>query len=237
MKFPSIFSFVFFIIHTSLVASTISPADLAFFESNIRPVLVEHCYSCHSNQAEKIKANLLLDTRSGLLNGGDNGASIVPGNPDKSLLIQAIRYHDADTAMPPKKNGGKLADSIISNFEKWVAMGAPDPREGSSQKLKLDPNQAKKWWSFQPLKVNPELNSLSTTDTINLLIEKQYQDNKLSVANPAKKEHLLRRLFYDLTGLPPPVLVLNQWLALNEQQQEQEYHQWVDRLLNSDAFA
>ncbi|TMQ01810.1 MAG: hypothetical protein E6L09_01855, partial [Verrucomicrobia bacterium] len=85
-------------------------ADAEFFEKKIRPVFVEHCYKCHSQEAEKVKGGLLLDTRDGLLKGGDTGPAIVPGDPDKSLLIKAVRYIDEDLQMPPRKGGGRLTD-------------------------------------------------------------------------------------------------------------------------------
>src|SRR3954471_2973113 len=96
-----------------------------YFEKNIRPVLVERCYRCHSADAEKIKGGLVLDTREGMLKGGDNGVVIVPGKPEKSRLITAIAYHDEEIRMPPKE---PLADAQIAHFVEWVRMGAPDPR-------------------------------------------------------------------------------------------------------------
>src|SRR5688572_27466902 len=99
--------------------------DSAFFESKIRPVLVESCYKCHSAESERVKGGLLLDSREGLLKGGDSGAAIVPGDPDKSSLIRALRYKDEALQMPPKE---PLAPEVIANVEKWVKAGAPDPR-------------------------------------------------------------------------------------------------------------
>src|SRR3954462_11885876 len=91
--------------------------QVSFFEKNIRPVLVSKCYDCHSSKSEKVKGNLLLDTREGIRQGGDSGHAVVPGNLDESLLIAAIRYTDKDTQMPPNKSGGKLPDDVIANFE------------------------------------------------------------------------------------------------------------------------
>ena len=103
----------------------ITPAQLAFFEAKIRPVLIENCYTCHSASAEKLKGNLHLDTREGTRKGGDLGPAVVPGDLDESLLIMAVRYQDDDLKMPPKN---KLSDEAIADLERWVAMGAPDPR-------------------------------------------------------------------------------------------------------------
>src|SRR3954454_20878978 len=102
-------------------------ARIEFFERKIRPVLVAECYSCHSSGAKKVRGNLLLDTREGLLNGGDSGPSIVPGKPDESPLLEALRHEGLE--MPPE---GKLPDAVVADFERWVAMGAPDPRSGQA---------------------------------------------------------------------------------------------------------
>src|SRR6266581_3806211 len=103
-----------------------SADDFEFFEKNIRPLFAENCYKCHSAQSEKLKGGLLLDTREGLLKGGESGPAIVPGDPEKSLLIKAVRYLDKDLQMPPK--GDKLSDAQVTDLVKWVKMGAPDPR-------------------------------------------------------------------------------------------------------------
>src|SRR5688500_12853743 len=100
-------------------------ADVEFFEKKVRPVLVERCYECHSAGAKKLKGGLLLDTREGVLRGGDNGPALVPGEPDRSAIIKAVRYHDPDLQMPPKQ---KLPDAQIADLEAWVKTGAPDPR-------------------------------------------------------------------------------------------------------------
>src|SRR2546426_3808603 len=116
-----------------LNASDPDSTGLEFFEKKIRPIFVEQCYKCHSKDAEKLKGGLLLDTRDGLLKGGDTGPAIVPGDSEKSLLIKTIRYADEALQMPPRKRGGKLADQQIADLEAWVKMGAPDPRtDGAS---------------------------------------------------------------------------------------------------------
>ncbi len=107
-------------------AATPTAEQLEFFERSVRPLLAEHCYSCHSSKAEKLKANLLVDSRAGLLRGGDSGAAIVPGDADGSLIIAAIRYENYE--MPPK---GKLPAKDIETFEKWIEMGAPWPNESA----------------------------------------------------------------------------------------------------------
>jgi len=137
------------VLHTaSLIAGELTPAQTEFFENKIRPVLADNCYKCHSTTAEKLRGGLLLDTREGVLRGGDTGPAIVPGNPDQSLLIKAVRYTDPDLEMPPK--GKKLGAQQIANLEAWVKMGAPDPRVATvAQQRWVDPN--KKHWAWQPL--------------------------------------------------------------------------------------
>ena len=100
-------------------------SEIQFFESRIRPVLVEHCYECHSADADEVKGNLRVDTREGLLEGGNNGEAVVPGKVDEGFLLPALRYEEDDYQMPPD---GKLPDAILADIEKWIEMGAPDPR-------------------------------------------------------------------------------------------------------------
>jgi mono/diheme cytochrome c family protein len=128
-------------------ALQLTAAQSAFFENKIRPVLTKNCYKCHSSESLKLKGGLLLDTRDGLLKGGDTGPTIVPGDPEKSLLIKAVRYTDADLQMPPK--GDKLSDEQINDLVTWVKMGAPDPRVGSA--VAKSPGKGKDHWSFQPV--------------------------------------------------------------------------------------
>src|SRR5262245_37158432 len=126
--------------------------DAEFFEKKIRPALSEHCYKCHSAEAEKakkLKGGLHLDTRDGLRKGGDSGPAVVPGKVDDSLLIKALRY-DGDLKMPPAK---KLPDVIVADFERWVAMGAADPRTGSAAAAKstgMSVEDGKKFWAYRP---------------------------------------------------------------------------------------
>src|SRR2546428_170835 len=119
-----------FLLRTVVVSAAEPKAEeIEFFEKKIRPVLAEICYKCHSASSEKLKGELLLDSKEGMLKGGESGKpAIVPGDADKSRLIEAIRYRNEDLQMPPKKAGGKLSDEQIGDFVTWVNMGAPDPR-------------------------------------------------------------------------------------------------------------
>src|SRR5438309_237371 len=113
---------------TALPRAAAGDAGVEFFEKKVRPVLVEHCYSCHASTGKKQRGGLALDSRPALQKGGDSGTALVPGKPDDSLLIKAIRYTDPDLRMPPKS---KLPAAVIADLEKWVALGAPDPRTGA----------------------------------------------------------------------------------------------------------
>src|SRR6185503_18929902 len=124
---------------------------LDLFEKRIRPVLVDKCYSCHSAGAEKIKGNLVVDTREGLLKGGDTGPSLLPGHPDKSLLIKALKWSEEEFKMPPKK---RLSPEVIADFETWIRKGAPDPRVSTapaSKKPAINVAEARHAWPFTPL--------------------------------------------------------------------------------------
>src|SRR5262249_54996602 len=144
-----------------LLSASLAPAaeppdaqGIEFFEKRIRPVLVQHCYQCHAADAKKVKGGLLLDTRDGIRKGGETGPAVVPGKLDKSLLIQAIRYGE-ELKMPPN---GKLPDAVIADFEKWVALGAPDPREKRATSTKSEPYdfaEARKHWAYQPIRNPP----------------------------------------------------------------------------------
>jgi hypothetical protein len=181
---------------TLLLATHTSFAeDHAFFESKVRPVLLEYCYECHSG--ENTKGGLALDTKQGWEKGGDTGPAIVPGKPDESLLIKAVRYHDDDLAMPPKKKGGKLPEAVIADLVEWVKMGAPDPRVAAAKIAGMKADEAKAWWAFQPL---PKVDASKSIDDF---IDAKLANAKLTPATPADPRTLIRRLSYDLTGLPP----------------------------------
>ena len=128
-------------------------AKLEFFEKKIRPVLVEHCYECHSAESKTLQGGLSLETAQGLAQGGDSGPALIPEKSDQSLIIQALRYES--TQMPPR---GKLSDEVIADFVLWVNSGAADPRVGDSAPIKksIDFDQARLFWSFVSPK-NPEL--------------------------------------------------------------------------------
>ena len=182
---------------------------IAFFEKNIRPVLVSKCYKCHAADAEKLKGGLLLDTRDGTLQGGDSGPAVVPGNLDKSLLLGAIRYTDKDMRMPPEKSGGKLPADVIANFEAWVKMGAPDPREGGAPVVTkaIDFEKAREFWAFKApaLPAVPAVQNAAWARTeLDRFVLAKLEEKALSPVPDSERRALLRRLYFDLVGLPPP---------------------------------
>ena len=146
----------------SLSASTALSAqtpDIEFFESKIRPVLAQKCYSCHSSKMPAPKGSLVLDTREGLLKGGVSGPAVVPGKPAESHLIKALSYSDPLAQMPPS---GKLPDAVLADFEQWITRGAADPRASAPALASATPQykgmsieEGRKWWAFQPVSVHP----------------------------------------------------------------------------------
>src|SRR5947207_2789782 len=189
---------------TLLSAAPSENEGYEFFEKKIRPALVEHCYQCHSASAEKVKGGLLLDTREGVLKGGESGKPLIQrGDAERSRLIEAIRYTDEDLQMPPKKAGGKLSDAQIADFVAWVDMGAPDPRTGKSKNPK---SGLKSFWAFQrpaePLVPSVKNRSWPRT-TIDRFILAKLEEKGMQPSPPADKRALIRRASYDLTGLPP----------------------------------
>ena len=185
--------------------------DFEFFEKRVRPVLVDNCYKCHSAGSEKIKGGLLLDTKQGVLKGGDTGPAIVPGDPENSLLIKAVRYTDADLKMPPKDK--RLADNQIADLVAWVKMGAPDPRVAAEKtagaaapKPAYDFVAARRLWAFHKPKdpaVPAVKNKRWVKSPIDNFILAKLEEKNLAPAPPADKRTLIRRATFDLTGLPP----------------------------------
>ncbi len=212
----------------------ISSADNAFFEERVRPVLSEKCYSCHSAKAEKVKAGLLLDTRQGLLDGGNTGPAIVPGKPDDSLLIQAIRYHDEDLAMPPKSKGGKLPDRVIADFTEWVKRGAPDPRIGATTTASAAApytGVGKNHWAFKPVSA-PAIPAVKDTawarTPIDHFVLAKLEAAQLAPSSPADRRTLLRRITFDLIGLPPSLQEMDDFVRDTS---PDAFAKVVDRLL------
>jgi hypothetical protein len=223
----------------SLSASAQDPPEfpseqLDFFEARIRPVLVEHCLECHSANSRPLQGGLRLDSRDGLLKGGDSGPAAVPGQPATSLLLKALR-HDG-YAMPPK---GRLADAIVSDFENWIRMGLPDPRtaDTTAGPRVIDIAAGREHWAFLPL-TDPVPPAVSLQnwckDPVDQFILAQLEQHDLRPAEDADRHSWLRRVSLDLTGLPPAPDEIARYIADESPQAESTV---VDRLLNSRSFA
>ena len=205
---------------------------LAFFEEKIRPVLVQHCYQCHSAAATQIKGNLLLDTKQGVLAGGDSGTALVPRDPDASLLLSALRYEDYE--MPPK---GKLPDKVIADFETWIKAGAHDPRESEAPiKRDIDIEAGRQFWAFQPRQEVsiPEVNFESwPRNAIDYFVLSKQEQHGLHPIRDVDGAAWLRRVTIDLIGLPPTPTEIDQFLGDTGPDARQRV---VDRLLDSRHF-
>ena len=211
---------------------------LAFFEKKIRPVLADKCYKCHAADSEKVKGGLLVDTREGIRAGGDSGHAVVPGDVKSSLLIKALHYEDPDLEMPPKKSGGKLSDEIISDFEQWVKMGAPDPRDGKSASAKktIDIEKGREHWAFQMPKRAPAPTvrdaSWARSD-LDRYVLAELEAKTLKPVGDADKATLLRRVYFDLIGLPPTP---EQVTAFVNDRSPKAFESVVDKLLASPQY-
>jgi hypothetical protein len=186
-------------------AETPSAADLSFFETKVRPLLAERCQRCHSTQAKKQKGGLLLDSRAGILKGGGRGPAVVPAQPEKSLLIQAVRHANDSLKMPP---GGPLPASAVAVLEEWVRRGAPFPEAGPAGARKaVDLAEGRKFWSFQPprLIVPPAArDSAWPRRRLDAFVLAELEKHGLTPSAPASRRVLIRRATFDLVGLPPP---------------------------------
>ncbi len=215
-------------------------ADSAeFFEKRIRPVLVERCYKCHSSGGEKIKGGLVLDTREGLLKGGDTRPAIVPGNPEKSLLIEALHYTNEDLKMPPK---GQLSPQEVADFVTWVKNGAAWPKESgpksASTKGAFDLEKRKReHWAWKPVPVAVKPPAVKeqrwAAGGVDRFVLAKLEEKKLKPAPAAEKTTLLRRVYFDLIGLPPKPAEIEAFL---KDRSPQAFTKVVDRLLDSPGF-
>ncbi len=205
---------------SSCSAMAAAPAD-EFFNKEVLPLLKKECFECHSHAA-KIKGGLALDSKSGWQQGGDHGAALVPGKPDKSLLLKAVSYEDSELQMPPKK---QLSAVEIKVLERWIQEGASDPRESvvaAAKKKGVDMDAALKHWAFQPIKAEATKSHL-----LNLL------SSSLASPTQADRYTLLRRASLDLTGLPPTREAIAAYAA---DPSPDAFAHVVDRLLGSHAY-
>ncbi len=226
--------FLVLILSAVSVAAEPTPAQIEFFEKKIRPVLVTKCHACHSAKAKAIKGELLLDSRGGWAKGGESGPAVIPGNPAESLLIQAIRYDGLE--MPPKE---KLTDQQIADFTRWVKMGAPDPRTGQTASLirrEINIVEGRKFWAYQPPVASspPVIEHREwPIDPIDHFILARIESAKLTPVADADRLTLVRRLYFDLVGLPPTP---DQVDAFLNDSSSRALESLVDQLLASPHF-
>jgi hypothetical protein len=217
-------------------AHVLAESDSDFFETRIRPLLLAKCDGCHSTTKGKTSGGLALDTRDGWQKGGDSGAVIVPGKPDESALIRAVKYLDSDLQMPPKEKGGKLTDAEIALLVEWVRRGAPDPRGTAARIGGMPLDEARRWWAFQPLKpiALPVVKDQAWPATdLDRLILAQQEQRGLTHNPQADKRTLIRRATFDLLGLPPTPEEIDAFL---KDESQDAFAKVVDRLLNSPAY-
>ena len=221
------------------------PPAIEFFEKEVRPLLVRRCFECHGPEAKRLEGGLLMNGHKSLLEGGDTGPAIEPGRPDESLLIDAITY-EGDYEMPPK---GKMPDEEIALLKKWVAMGAPWPESSSSgpdPREKFDLAARKQsHWAWQPIR-DPEPPNVNAKDwpldPLDHFILARLETEGLKPNGPAAPQTLIRRLYFDLIGLPPAPEAVARWSAKLKQGSEngavnqQALSQLVDELLASPHF-
>ncbi len=216
----------------ALADGGVSPEGAEFFEAHIRPVLVEKCFSCHSAQAKVLKGGLRLDTADRMRAGGESGPVIVPNKPDDSPLISALKYESNE--MPPS---GKLPDAVINDFVKWVAMGAPDPRteKADADPIPKKPDPADHWAYKHPQKFAPPsvANAAAARGDIDRFVLAKLEAAHLTPSAQAPPRVLLRRLYYDVIGLPPTAEELDEFAA---DPSDSRFEATVDRLLASPRF-
>ncbi|MCG8601671.1 MAG: PSD1 and planctomycete cytochrome C domain-containing protein, partial [Verrucomicrobiales bacterium] len=225
-------------------SETLSPEHTEFFESKIRPALIKHCYKCHAEEGDKVKGGLLLDTRASSQSGGDSGPAVVPFDLNESLLITAIRYEDSTLEMPPKY---KLDADVIADFEKWIEMGAPDPRErrsstGAPEEYTntIDLEEGRKHWAYQ-VPVKPRVPEISTDGApvkspIDAFVRQKREEAGFDAPASADAQTILRRLYFDLVGLPPSPEEVKDFVRQYEKDADASVSGLVDRLLETDQF-
>jgi hypothetical protein len=214
----------------------------AFFEKKIRPLLLERCYECHSQESDDLGGGLRLDHRQGWEVGGDLGPAIVPGKPDESLFIKAVRRGDDTLQMPPDD---QLTRQQIADLETWVAQGAYDPRSGALDartSSKIDIEEGRLFWAFVPSRLtllgeppmqNAALEGFVPEGPIDSMMVRQWSEQGLSPVSQADRRTLLRRLTFDLTGLPPSLEEMETFLG---DRSPDALDRVIDRLLASPAY-
>src|SRR5262245_5892369 len=227
---------VVLLVHGSAApAAEDDPKGIDFFEKNIRPILVANCYQCHSASAKELKGELRLDTKEGIRKGGESDAALIPGKPQESLIIKALRYEDG-LEMPPGDK--KLPESVVANFSKWIEMGAPDPRKPNVTTVggKINLLEARKFWSFQPPKITPPTATKNTSwahSDIDRYVLAGLEAKNLLPVRDADRRTLIRRAYFDLIGLPPTPEEIEAFVSDND---SKAFEKVIDKLLGMPQF-
>lgn len=220
---------------SAVIAANVEFFEVEFFEKDVRPLLVKHCYECHS--AGDVDGGLNLDSKAGVAKGGDSGAAVVAGAPDESLLIEAVRYQNQDLQMPPK---GRLSDAEVAVLEKWVRLGVPDSRTetqpGAVRPTGMSIDEGRRFWSLKPVAdpVAPTVETAAWVQTpIDAFVLAKLEERKTRPAERADKRTLLRRITFDLIGLPPTPEEIAAFLADDS---ADAFEKVVERLLESPQY-
>lgn len=221
--------------HAQWARSENSPAGIDFFNRQVRPLLAEHCLECHGARSETVGGNLRLDHRSGWRQGGALGPAVIPGAPDESLLLRAVRYVDEELQMPPE---GKLPDQTIRILEQWIRRGAPDPRISTPDRIPTASPARRPHWAFQsphdqPPKVPDVQDNSWPRNEIDRFILARLESMEITPAPQADRRVLIRRATFDLTGLPPTADEVDRFLR---DASPDAYDRLIDRLLASPRY-
>ena len=215
----------------------IAPEHLRFFESKIRPLLVSRCYECHSSERDQSEGGLQLDTAAAVHRGGDSGTLLVPGKPEQSLLWRAIEYRDSRLQMPPS---GKLSEEELGLIRRWIELGAPDPRsqaddDASPRERSPLQRNPESHWAFRAPRLSTPTGPVDhrSRDVIDHFAAQSAAEAGLQISPPADSEVLIRRLYFDLTGLVPTRSQIERFV---DDRDPQAYRRLVDELLASPAF-
>jgi hypothetical protein len=229
---------LFVVVETAISAEPGGQEGIEFFESRIRPIFVEHCYKCHSGQAKRVEGGLRLDSPTALLNGGDSGAVVNPGRPDESVLIAAVSYAADVSNMPPT---GKLNERSIADLRKWVKLGAPMPHGLNEaavvphREIVID-DAVRNYWAFRPARAHaaPQVsNSEWPQNKVDRYILARLDAHGMKPALPADRRTIIRRVSFDLLGLPPSESEVAAFVADDS---PEAYQRLVDRLLASPRY-
>ncbi len=221
----------------SAETTNFSPQQIEFYEKQVLPILAENCYKCHSHQADRIKGSFVLDSRDALLKGGETGPAIAPGEPERSLLIKAVRHTDEDLQMPPKKT---LPAEQIATLVEWIKIGAPYSKTSlataTRPRSRKITDEDRAWWSFRPVRPVeiPEMNDDGwARNPIDKFVFKKLQANNLSPAPEADKRVLIRRAYFDVLGLAPSTDEVSLFVA---DKSPGAYESMIERLLNNPHY-